>query len=48
MFTGGIGEHDAAMRDRISARLRLDGIAVVVVPADEERVMDRQVRQLVQ
>lgn len=47
VFTGGIGEHSADIRDRICARLRLAGVAITVVAADEERVMDVQVRELV-
>jgi acetate kinase len=47
VFTGGIGEHAADVRGRICARLRLDGVQVAVVAADEERVMDRLVRDLI-
>jgi acetate kinase len=47
VFTGGIGEHSAQLRDRICARLRLAGVAVAVVAADEERVMDVLARELV-
>jgi acetate kinase len=46
VFTGGVGEHAASVRDQISARLRLDGTEVVIVPADEERVMDEMTRNL--
>ncbi|MDR1998835.1 MAG: acetate/propionate family kinase [Frankiaceae bacterium] len=46
VFTGGVGEHDAETRERICARLRLDGVEVLISPADEERVMDRQARLL--
>jgi acetate kinase len=46
VFTGGVGEHAASIRDQICARLRLDGTEVVVVPADEERVMDEMTRDL--
>jgi acetate kinase len=46
VFTGGVGEHAASVRDDICARLRLDGIEVVIVPADEERVMDDLTRNL--
>ena len=46
VFTGGIGEHSHVMRNRITSRLRLDGVTVTAVPADEERVMDRQAREL--
>jgi acetate kinase len=46
VFTGGIGEHAAGLRAQICARLRLPGTEVVVVPADEERVMDEMTRTL--
>jgi acetate kinase len=46
VFTGGIGEHAADIRARIVARLRCNGVDVLVVPADEERVMDLQTREL--
>ena len=67
VFTGGVGEHAAQIRDRICARLlalrgtagstdavidgggqRLvaTGLAVLVVPADEEAELDRLARQL--
>jgi acetate kinase len=65
VFTGGIGEHSAPIRDAVTNRLGHLGVAVehaapvpgdisaagapvrtVVVAADEERVMDRQTRQL--
>jgi acetate kinase len=65
VFTGGIGEHSAPVRDAITSRLShlgvvVDGVAPVpgdvsapgapvrtlVVTADEERVMDRQTRQV--
>ena len=42
VFTGGIGEHDAAVRATICDRLRWMGrIAVHVIPADEEAVIAR-------
>ena len=44
VFTGGIGEHNPTIRDRICQRLRLAGVRVSVVPADEERIMDLQAR----
>jgi acetate kinase len=47
VFTGGIGEHASAIRDRICGRLRLDNVEVLVVPADEERVMDVLARELI-
>jgi acetate kinase len=47
VFTGGVGEHAATVRARICARLRLADTQVVVVPADEERVMDEMTRSLV-
>ncbi|MCW2701420.1 MAG: Acetate kinase [Blastococcus sp.] len=65
VFTGGIGEHSAPVRDAVTERLRHLGVVTddaapvpgdvsgpgapvrtLVVPADEERVMDRQTRQL--
>jgi acetate kinase len=46
VFTGGVGEHAAGVRSRICARLRLDGVEIAVVPADEERVMDEMARTL--
>ena len=46
VFTGGVGEHDEWLRARICDRLRCDGVEIVVVPADEERVMDRLTRAL--
>jgi hypothetical protein len=41
-----VGEHAAPVRDQICARLRLSGVEVVIVPADEERVMDEMTRDL--
>lgn len=46
VFTGGVGEHATAVRDRIVQRLRLRETAVDVVPADEERVLDRETRRI--
>jgi acetate kinase len=65
VFTGGIGEHSAAVRNAVTRRLRHLGVVVdpraevpgdisapgeavrtLVVPADEERVMDRTAREL--
>jgi acetate kinase len=67
VFTGGVGEHAAEIRDRICARLLVlrgitgstdavlgggvrqlvaTGLAVLVVPADEEAELDRLARQL--
>jgi acetate kinase len=65
VFTGGIGEHSAAVRHAVTDRLRHLGVALdptapvpgdisrpgapvrtVVVTADEERVMDRSARKL--
>jgi acetate kinase len=46
VFTGGVGEHAACVREQICARLRLEGTEVLVVPADEERVMDEITRNL--
>jgi acetate kinase len=48
VFTGGIGEHAAAVRERICAGLgHLGSFQVHVFPADEERVIARHVRALV-
>lgn len=50
VFTGGVGEHAAALRERIEARLRPvrpAAVRVLVVPADEERVIDRLARATV-
>jgi acetate kinase len=65
VFTGGIGEHSAPIRDAVTSRLRHLGVVTdggssvpgdvsapgapvrtLVVTADEERVMDRQAREL--
>jgi acetate kinase len=46
VFTGGVGEHAAGVRDLICDRLRLAETEVVVVSADEERVMDEMTRSL--
>jgi acetate kinase len=46
VFTGGVGEHASAVRERIVARQRLGDTAVHVIPADEERVMDRLARRV--
>jgi acetate kinase len=46
VFTGGVGEHAIAVRAQICDRLRLEGVEIVVVPADEERVMDEMTRTL--
>jgi acetate kinase len=48
VFTGGIGEHAAPVRDRICEGLRhLGHFAVHVVKADEERVIARHVHALI-
>jgi acetate kinase len=48
VFTGGIGEHAAAVRERICAGLEhLGSFQVHIFPADEERVIARHVRALV-
>ena len=40
VFTGGIGEHAAAVRDAVMARLTFCGdVGVLVIPANEERLM---------
>jgi len=46
VFTGGVGEHAASVRNRICDRLRLADVEVIVVAADEERVMDDMTRNL--
>jgi acetate kinase len=47
VFTGGIGEHAAEIRDRICGGLaHLGRFAVHVMAADEERVIARHVRRL--
>jgi len=44
VFTGGIGEHAAALRERIVAALSwLPAFQVLVIPADEERAMATEV-----
>ncbi len=48
VFTGGIGEHAAAVRDRICGGLRhLGAFAVHVFRADEEQVIARHVQEQV-
>jgi acetate kinase len=44
VFTGGVGEHAAELRERIVARVRPYDVSVLVIPADEERVMDKLAR----
>jgi acetate kinase len=47
VFTGGIGEHAAEIRERICGGLaHLGAFAVQVIAADEERVIARHVRRL--
>ena len=47
VFTGGIGEHAAEIRDRIRGGLaHLGSFVVHVIAADEERVIARHVRRL--
>jgi acetate kinase len=48
VFTGGVGEHAQPIRDEICARLRLNGVEVAVVTADEESVLDRLARELLE
>ena len=49
VFTGGIGEHAAEIRERICGGLsHLGKFAVHVIAADEERVIARHVRQLLE
>lgn len=45
VFTGGIGQNSDVIRVEICARLRLSGVQVLVVPADEESVLDRLARE---
>jgi acetate kinase len=48
VFTGGIGEHAAAIRDGVVNRLgMLDIGQVLVVPADEEAVIAHQTAAVV-
>jgi acetate kinase len=47
VFTGGVGENASAIRDEICARLRLAGVEVLTVAADEEFVLDQLARELV-
>ena len=48
VFTGGIGEHAAPVRDAIVERLRFLGrFDIEVIPANEERVMAVQTRALI-
>lgn len=47
VFTGGIGEHAAAIRDKITMRLRWIGdFDVYVIPTDEELVMAKACKTL--
>ena len=50
VFTGGIGEHAAAIRDRIVAGLdwmaKLSVINVRVIPTDEEAMIARHTRDI--
>jgi acetate kinase len=46
VFTGGVGEHADEIRARIVALLRVHDVSLLVVPADEERVMDALTRAL--
>jgi acetate kinase len=48
VFTGGIGEHAAAIRDAVVARLGFLAIGqVLVIPTDEESVIARQTAEVV-
>jgi len=45
-FTGGIGEHDKALREEVvSALTWLGPFDVIVIPADEEQVIARACRR---
>lgn len=47
VFTGGIGEHAAPIRDKITARLRWIGdFPVYVIPTDEELVMAKACKKI--
>jgi acetate kinase len=47
VFTGGIGENAVSVREAIVARLRFLGdVEILVIPANEERMMALQARQL--
>jgi acetate kinase len=47
VFSGGVGEHAASLRDAIVARLaHLGDVRVLVVPADEERMIATDVAEL--
>lgn len=41
VFTGGIGEHSATIRDRVCGRLGFLRVPVRVIPADEEAIIAR-------
>jgi acetate kinase len=41
VFTGGVGEHSALIRNRVCARLSLLGLSVVLAPADGDGVIAR-------
>lgn len=50
VFTGGVGEHATEIRDDITHRLRSftgDSVPVLVVPADEELILDELARGLI-
>ena len=47
VFTGGIGEHASSVRDAVMARLAFLGdVGVLVIPANEERLMALKARAL--
>jgi hypothetical protein len=46
VFPDGIGEQAVGVRAQMCSRVRLDRVDVVVVPADEECVMDEMTRAL--
>ena len=49
VFTGGIGEHDGATRDEVLSGVPgLDGVKVLVVPAEEELMIAIHVRVMAQ
>lgn len=49
IFTGGIGENDADMRERIAAKLaHLGAFHTLVIPTDEERVMVQHLQRFLE
>jgi len=46
VFTGGIGEHAAAVRDKVTAAIAWFGAKIFVIPTDEDLVIGRAVIRL--